>query len=113
MKTILLFIVVMLLITLPVRLASYWFKSERQGWGISLALMILGAALVNVIGFYAPEIWAANRLLRMCTAFLVFLILSSVILGMKVWQAAILALFIACVYSFGTSQMGRAEIGLH
>ena len=113
MKTILLFIVAMLVITLPVRLASYWFKSERQGWGISLAVMILGAALINGIGFYTPEVWAANRLLRLGVAFLIFLVLSSVILGMKVWQAAILALFIACVYSFGTSGMGQAEIRLH
>ena len=97
----------MLIVSLPVRLASYWFKSERQGWGISFAVIILGAMLVSAISFYAPGLWAASHVVRLGVAFFIFLVLSSVMLGMKPWQAAILALFIACVYSFGTSPVPR------
>ena len=108
---VLLFIGVMLFVSLPVRLASYWFKSERQGWGISFAVIILGAMLVSAISFYAPGLWRASQVVRLGVAFLIFLILSSVMLGMKPWQAAILALFIACVYSFGASPVHASPSG--
>ena len=111
MPSLIFWILVVLLFALPVRLAASWFDAKRKTWGASILVLLLGAALVNATFYYLPREWIASMPIRYLLIFAIFFVVSGFVLDIKLWQAAVLSLFISVVYGFSTSKPG--EIGMH
>jgi hypothetical protein len=107
------FIVLLFVVALPVRVAASWFDAKRKSWGASILVLFLGALLVNAGFGLAPFAWRDSNLIVFLVFFVIFFVVSGFVLDIKLWQAAVLSLFISAIYQFCVSPLGEAGVGLH
>lgn len=103
MTSILIFVIVLLVLVLPIRLASYWFESRRQGWWPSFLVVLVGGLLVDVAARFLPQPWLTPVVWRYLIVLVVFCLVSAAILEMKLWHAMLLAMFITIAYYIAPS----------
>jgi len=103
-------VLVVFILALPVRVAASWFDAKRKTWGASILVLFVGAALVNGAFYYVPEAWVAVKLTRYLLIFAIFFVVSGFVLDIKLWQAAVLSIFIAAIYGFSVSPLGEAGV---
>lgn len=110
MQTLVAWLVACVLLTLPVRLAAMVFKAGSGGWLRSFGVLVLGAMLVHLVWWFWPHAFGAWPWPRALLSWLVLTPVCAAVLDLKIWQAALLALFLSLCYRFGV-QPGQLVVG--
>ena len=110
MNQLLMFVIVMVVLAGPVRIAAYLFNAEHGTWLRSIAVLMLGALLVNFAFAMLPGSLTSTEFLRFAITFCILTVVSTVLLYVKVWQGAVLAAVLSVLYSFGGGAVGTMAI---
>jgi hypothetical protein len=112
-NSIFLFILVLLILALPIRIAAYLFKAENGTWLRSVGVLFFSAALVAAALAFLPSSLTSTDFLRAAVTFVIVTGVCTVMLGTKLWQGVVLAVFLSAVYSFGGSPDGNMRVTAH
>jgi hypothetical protein len=112
MKTVFLFLCAAFILAAPVRLAAHLFKASNGTWLRSFGVLFVTALLVGLCVNYFPPAWASKGLFRGVVTVVVGAVVSQLLLGIKTWQALLLALGIAALYTLGEGELGSADMSL-
>jgi hypothetical protein len=113
MNGIFLFIIVLLILALPIRVAAYLFKAENGTWPRSVGVLFFSAVLVGAALAFLPSALTSTDVSKAAVTFVIVTCVCTVMLGTKLWQGALLAVFLSAVYSFGGSPDGQMLVTAH
>ena len=113
MKSLLLGVIAIFVLAAPVRLVAYWFGAKRQTWNACIFLLFLGALFVSGAVTFLPQPWFTALWQRFALIFIIFFVVSALVLEIKLWQAAVLSIAISLIYSFAVSPPGMVGVGVH
>lgn len=112
MKAVFLFLCAAFILTAPVRLAAHLFKASNGTWLRSFGVLFVTALLAGLSVYYFPPSWASNGLFKGSVVLVIAAVASQLLLGIKTWQALLLAFGIAGLYTFGEGELGSANVSL-
>ncbi|KAF0813545.1 hypothetical protein IGB42_01896 [Andreprevotia sp. IGB-42] len=107
MSSLVLFLIIAVVLTVPVKLAATFLGAERDTWKASMGCLFFGAFLVNLVG----SSMSSSTALFVAT-FVVFFLCTWLILWLQPFKAAILALLMTVVYAV-PAQPGRVGVGIN